>query len=176
MDKLPDWIPKVQHLTTLRIRFSRLSDDPLKVLQDLHNLLELEISNHAYSGEQLHFKIGGFPKLKFLRLRHLYNLNSLIIDEGGLPILVTLWVGPCPKLKEVPFGIQHLRDLKALLFRGIPKELEESLDPGHGPHYWIIEHVPIVNISCKVDTGNYDYDSRILDPIIWRGQSTTMTT
>lgn len=108
----------------------------------------------------MHFKIGGFPKLKFLRLRHLANLNSLIIDEGGLPILVTLWVGPCPKLKEVPFGIQHLRDLKALLFRGIPKELEESLDPGHGPHYWIIEHVPIVNISCKVDTGNYDYDSR----------------
>ena len=176
LDKLPDWIPKVEHLTTLRIRFSRLSDDPLKVLQDLHNLLELEISNHAYSGEQLHFKIGGFPKLKFLRLRHLDNLNSLIIDEGGLPILVTLWVGPCPKLKEVPFGIQHLRDLKALLFRGIPKELEESLDPGHGPHYWIIEHVPIVNISCKVDTGNYDYDSRILDPIIWRGRSTTMTT
>ncbi|KAM3696055.1 hypothetical protein ACJW31_06G009000 [Castanea mollissima] len=135
LDKLPNWIPKGQHLTTLRIRFSRLSDDPLKVLQDLHNLLELEISNHAYSGEQLHFKIGGFPKLKFLRLRHLDNLNSLIIDEGGLPILVTLWVGPCPKLKEVPFGIQHLRDLKALLFRGIPKELEESLDPGHEPHY-----------------------------------------
>ncbi|KAL0000422.1 hypothetical protein SO802_014203 [Lithocarpus litseifolius] len=176
LDKLSDWIPKIQHLTTLRIRFSRLSDDPLKVLQDLHNLLELEISNHAYSGEQLHFKIGGFPKLKFLRLRHLDNLNSLVIDEGALPILVTLWVGPCPKLKEVPFGIKHLRDLKALLFRGIPKELEESLDPGHGPHYWIIEHVPIVNISCKVDIGNYDYDSRILDPIIWRGQSTTMTT
>lgn len=43
LDKLPDWIPKVQHLTTLRIHFSRLSVDPLKVLQDLHNLLELEI-------------------------------------------------------------------------------------------------------------------------------------
>ncbi|KAL0000434.1 hypothetical protein SO802_014215 [Lithocarpus litseifolius] len=147
LEKFPDWIPKLQHLVRLRIYWSRLNEDPLKALQNLPNLLELTISKNAYNGEQLHFKIGGFPKLKMLTLRDLDVLFSLIIDEGALPLLEKLVIGHSLQLKEVPSGIQHLRNLKELAFIDMPKEFNESLDPQQGPRYWIVKHVPIVYLS-----------------------------
>ncbi|GMY30835.1 disease resistance protein RPM1-like [Fagus crenata] len=136
LEKLPEWIPQLQHLVRIRIFWSKLSDDPLKAFQNLPNLLELQISNQAYIGEQLHFQKGGFPKLKILILE---NLNGF------------------PQLKEVPSGIQHLRNLNDLIVRDMPKEFEESLDPDQGPCYWIVKHVLFIHFPYKIGTGNYKW-------------------
>ncbi|KAL4618491.1 hypothetical protein ACB092_06G014500 [Castanea dentata] len=162
LEKLPEWISELQHLVKLKIFWSRLNDDPLKVLQNLPNLWELMISRQAYDGEHLHFKLEGFPKLKWLWIRHLNALHTLLIDEGALPVLEFFSIGHCPKLKEVPSGIQHLKNLKELGFWGMPKEFEESLDPEQGPHYWIVEHVPVIMLFRKVRTGYYAYDKHNL--------------
>ena len=146
LEKLPNWIQKLQHLVRLRISWSRLNEDPLKALQNLPNLLELTISDHAYNGGQLHFKIGGFPKLKILNLQHLNALRSLMIDEGALPLLEILYIGPSRQLKEVSSRKQHLRNLEKLIFIDMPNEFDESLDPEQGPCYWIVKHVPIVSV------------------------------
>ncbi|KAM4071242.1 hypothetical protein ACB094_11G047400 [Castanea mollissima] len=140
----------------------RLSDDPMKAFQTLPNLLELKIFNQAYNGEQLQFEIGGFPKLRLLWLRHLDKLNSLIINEGALPLLEKLLIGPSPQLKEVLSGIKHVRSLKSIEFWDMPKEFEESLDPEQGSCHWIIEHVPIIYLYHVVGKGYYDFDTRIL--------------
>ena len=161
LEKLPVWISKF-HLVIIEIFWSRLNDDPLEVIQNLPTLLVLRISCQAYNGEQLHFKIGGFLKLKELYLHHLNILHSLMIDEGALSLLEILSIGPCLKLKEVPSGIQHLRNLKMLEFFDMPKEFEESLDPDQGPHYWLIEFVPVIYLHHKVRTGYYGYDTHIL--------------
>ena len=134
----------------------------MEVIQNLPSLWELRISHQAYNGEQLHFKVGGFPKLRELRLDCLNAVNSLLIDEGALPLLEDLLIGLSPLLKEVPSGIQHLRNLKVLRIRDLPKELEESLDPEQGSHYWIVEHVPVIYLHHKVRTGYYGYDTHIL--------------
>ena len=134
----------------------------MKALQNLPNLLELEISRQAYNGEQLHIKIGGFPKLKILNLQFLNALHLLMIDEGALPLLEKFVIGRSSQLKEVPCGILHLRNLKELRFIDMYKEFEESLEPELGSHYWIIEHVPIVYLLHKVRTGFYDLEARIL--------------
>uniref|UniRef100_A0A2N9FHW2 Uncharacterized protein n=1 Tax=Fagus sylvatica TaxID=28930 RepID=A0A2N9FHW2_FAGSY len=160
LEKLPEWIPQLQHLVRIKIYWSKLSDDPLKAFQNLPNLLELTISNQAYIGEQLHFQKGGFPKLKILTLRELNGLYSLMIDEGASPLLESLDIGPSPQLKEVPSGIQHLRNLKDLTFVDMPKEFEESLDPKQGPCFWIVEHVPEIFLDHKIGTGYYDYEWR----------------
>ena len=139
-----------------------MNDDPLNALQNLPNLLELKISEKAYNGEQLHFKIGGFPKLKKLSLLHLHVLNSLMIDEGALPILEILSIGLCLELKVVPSGIYHLRNLKELRFHDMPQEFEEGLDPEQGQRYWIVEHVPIVYLTHKVRIGYYGFEAHIL--------------
>uniref|UniRef100_A0A2N9HQQ0 Uncharacterized protein n=1 Tax=Fagus sylvatica TaxID=28930 RepID=A0A2N9HQQ0_FAGSY len=157
LEKLPEWIPQLQHLVRIRIFWSKLSDDPLKAFQNLPNLLELEISNQAYIGEQLHFQKGGFPKLKILILENLNGLYSLMIDEGASPLLERLSIGPSPQLKEVPSGIQHLRNLNDLIVRDMPKEFEESLDPEQGPCHWIVKHVLFIHFPYKIGTGNYKW-------------------
>ncbi|XP_023874667.1 disease resistance protein RPM1-like [Quercus suber] len=162
LEKFPDWIPKLQHLVRLWIFWSRLNDDPLNALQNVPNLLELKISEKAYNGEQLHLKIGGFPKLKKLSLLHLNVLNSLMIDEGALPLLEILSIGLCLELKVVPSGIYHLRSLKELRFHDMPQKFEESLDPKQGQRYWIVEHVPIVYLTHKVCIGYYGFEAHIL--------------
>ncbi|KAK4575634.1 hypothetical protein RGQ29_026553 [Quercus rubra] len=162
LEKFPDWIPKLQHLVKLGIYWSKLNEDPMKALQNLPNLLELEISRQAYNGEQLHIKIGGFPKLKILNLQFLNALHSLMIDEGALPLLEKFVIGRSPQLKEVPYGIRHLKNLKELRFIDMHKEFDESLDPELGSHYWIIEHIPVVYLLHKFRTGFYDLEARIL--------------
>ncbi|CAN6709721.1 unnamed protein product [Malus baccata var. baccata] len=149
LEKLPSWIPKLQQLVKLRIFWSRLTDAPLKALQNLPNLVELGFSYNAYDGVQLHFE-GGFKELRVLKLKHSPRLNSLIIDNGAMPLLRELQIGPSPQLKEVPSGIQHLRNLSFLRFVDMPKEFRRHMDPNNGQHYWIVEHIQDVLFSYKL--------------------------
>ncbi|GMN69448.1 hypothetical protein TIFTF001_038498 [Ficus carica] len=120
LGKLPEWIIELQNLIRINIAWSKLEDDPVKALQNLPNLLELVISGDAYYGEKMHFEQGAFPKLKVLHLRDLSKLNSMVIEEGALCNLESFEIGPCPQLKEVPSGFQHLRNLERLLFVKMP--------------------------------------------------------
>ncbi|KAM1183517.1 hypothetical protein ACFX19_001873 [Malus domestica] len=83
------------------IFWSRLRDSPLKALQNLPNLLELVLKINAYDGVQLHLEEGGFQKLRHLELRDMEGLNSLIMDNGVMPLLQEFHIGPSPQLKEV---------------------------------------------------------------------------
>ncbi|KAK4575583.1 hypothetical protein RGQ29_026516 [Quercus rubra] len=160
--KLPDWISELQHLVSLKIYWTGLSDDPLKAFQNLPNLAELILGIKAYNGEQVHIGKEGFSKLKELSLGDLSELNSLNIEKEAFPLLEKLNIGGCPQLKEVPSGFQHLRNLKELIITDMPTEFEKSLDPEQGSHYWIIEHVPFILLQHKVRKGFYGYESRNL--------------
>ncbi|XP_021803484.1 disease resistance protein RPM1-like, partial [Prunus avium] len=163
LEKLPSWISQLQHLVKLRIFWSRLRDSPLKALQNLPNLLELGISYKAYDGAQLHFE-GGFQKLKVLQLRDLEGLKSLIIDNGVMPLLKELHIGPSPQLKEVPSSIHHLRNLTTLRFINMPKEFQRDVDPKNGQHFWIVEHVRDVIFSYKFGTKFGIYENFFIIP------------
>ncbi|XP_060671937.1 disease resistance protein RPM1-like isoform X2 [Ziziphus jujuba] len=146
--KLPEWITKLRNLAKLEIRGSGLKDDPIKLLQNLHNLVMLKMAECAYDGEKLHFKQGVFPKLKYVYLQTMAQLNSLVIEEGAMPNLEQLFIWFCQRLKEVPFGIKHLRNLKKLCFFNIPPELEKGLQP-EGKYYHVVRHVPEVVFQIK---------------------------
>ncbi|XP_068315222.1 disease resistance protein RPM1-like [Pyrus communis] len=149
LEQLPGWISNLQHLVRLVIFWSRLGDSPLKALQNLPNLLELVLEINAYDGVQLHFEEGGFQKLRELRLREIMGLNSLIIDDGVMPLLQEFHIRPSPQLKEVPSGIHHLRNLTYLYFYDMPKEFARQMDPKNGKHYWIVEHIQNVLFRYK---------------------------
>ncbi|XP_065631284.1 disease resistance protein RPM1-like [Quercus suber] len=160
--KLPDWISELQHLVSLQIYWTRLSDDPLKAFQNLPNLAELILEIKAYNGKQLHIGKGGFPKLKELRLIDLSELNSVNIEKEAFPLLEKLHIGGCPQLKEVSSGFQHLGNLKELNIVDMPIEFEKSLDLEQGSHYWIIQHVPSILLHHKVHKGVNGYETHKL--------------
>ncbi|KAJ7963508.1 Disease resistance protein [Quillaja saponaria] len=62
-EKLPIWILQLHNLVRLEISYSKITDPPLKSLQHLPNLLQLEFTYDTYDGEQLHFEEGRFLKL-----------------------------------------------------------------------------------------------------------------
>ncbi|KAL7176927.1 hypothetical protein ACSBR2_030292 [Camellia fascicularis] len=63
LEKLPDWIPKLQNLVRLHLWASGLTkNDSLKALQVLPSLVRLALWD-AYDGEQWYFEAGGFQKL-----------------------------------------------------------------------------------------------------------------
>ncbi|GMN70943.1 hypothetical protein TIFTF001_055901, partial [Ficus carica] len=148
LKKLPEWFTHLQStLVKLRLKYSMLEDDPLEVLQNMHILLELEIRRDAYVGEQIHIKEGAFPKLKVLVLGNLSRLRSFIIEETALPVLEGLYLGPCPQMKDVPSGLQHLKKLKTLVFNLFPLEFIFFQD------FRTASHVPQVGFTHRNDQG-----------------------
>ena len=143
LEKFPEWILKLNSIVKIALYWSKLMEDPLKLLQSLPNLMSLSLHD-GYGGEQLHIEGGGFQKLKYLMLDNLEELNRLIIDEGALPLLEKLEIGECPQLKEVPSGIHHLKSLKNLEFDEMPTEFVLSLQPDEGPDFGKVKHIPSV--------------------------------
>ncbi|CAL5416994.1 unnamed protein product [Camellia sinensis] len=152
LEKLLEWIPKLQNLVTLCLLGSGLiKNDPVKALQVLPSLVRLSLWD-AYDGEQLYFEVGRFQKLKELSLVGLKGLNSVIIEEGALPLLEKLTIEPSLQLKEVPSGIHHLRNLKILGFVGMPEEFinRMELKPNQGKDYLLVKHIPRVELWCRI--------------------------
>ncbi|XVF82824.1 hypothetical protein PTKIN_Ptkin16aG0081300 [Pterospermum kingtungense] len=147
LTRLPHWISKLQNLVRIGLHWSRISDDSLKILGLLPNLLKLQLTN-GYEGAQLHFEQGYFQRLKELTLRLLNGLNRLIIDEGSLPFLEWLSIGPSPDLEELPWGICHLKILKNLTFHNMPNSFARRLLPNEGPDHWKVKHIPNVVFYC----------------------------
>ncbi|PNX95149.1 NBS-containing resistance-like protein [Trifolium pratense] len=163
LEKLPDWIPKLECLVKIRLGFSRLKDDPLQSLKNLPNLLKLTLWDKSYDGEVLHFQNEGFQKLKQLILGHLNRVNSILIEKGALLSLERLQMESIPRLKEVPSSIKLLDKLKHIDLIDMPDEFVKSIDPDNGHNHWIIKHVTLVLIRHWFGPKYYDYDIRIIN-------------
>ncbi|KAK4575633.1 hypothetical protein RGQ29_026552 [Quercus rubra] len=155
LEKFPEWILKLNSIARIGLNWSKLMEDPLKVLQALPNLMDLRVHG-GYGGEQLHIEGGSFQKLKILGLFYLGGLNRLIIDEGALPLLEKLAITECPQLKEVPPGIHHLKSLKNLAFKEMPTEFVLSLQPDKGPDFGKVKHIPFVTFWYRTQGENYE--------------------
>jgi disease resistance protein RPM1 len=134
LKKLLNWIPELQNLVALGLFYSSLEEYPLPCVQALPNLITLSLNN-VYDGEQLHFEVGSFRKLKKLTLIEMEKLKMVKKDRGSLPGLEQLEIGPCPQMKEVPSGIQHLESLKMNNFYEMQREFVLRMQPDGGEDY-----------------------------------------
>ncbi|KAL6339358.1 hypothetical protein AAG906_028090 [Vitis piasezkii] len=101
LEKLPDWVSELQNLSIVTLCGSNLMNDPVQVLQALPSLQMLQLMR-ASAVEELCFEATGFQKLKRLHLLYLMGVKRVKIENGALPLLEALSVGPFPQLEELP--------------------------------------------------------------------------
>ncbi|XVF13714.1 hypothetical protein REPUB_Repub08aG0231300 [Reevesia pubescens] len=128
LEQLPEWIPRLQSLVIVYLKWSRLEDDPLVCLQHLSNLVHLELLQVTI-GDTLSFKAGGFQKLKVLGIDKFDELRCIEMEKGTMPVIEKLSILRCESLDRVPLGIEHLTTLKVLEFFDMPGELIKRLSP-----------------------------------------------
>ena len=155
LQKLPDWVSKLQNLSTLGLKDSRLADDPLKYLKNLPSLAYLWLSI-AYEGEQLHFEQGGFQKLKLLQLDQLDGLKEMKISRGTLPLLEELSIGSCSQLKMTASNLRGLKRLKLIEISEMPREFELDMQPEGDKDHWKIRNVPFCPYRFRGEGDVYD--------------------
>ncbi|KAF8394134.1 hypothetical protein HHK36_020340 [Tetracentron sinense] len=128
LEKFPNWISSLHNLKGLHLEGSKLRDDPLEVLQALPNLVKLVINN-TYDGEEMCFKAGGFPALKYLQLCKFERLKLVRVEDGAKPHLEELTIVEFKMLEKVPLGLEFLANLKFMDFAYMPNEFATALNP-----------------------------------------------
>ncbi|KAH6825220.1 hypothetical protein C2S53_018767 [Perilla frutescens var. hirtella] len=139
LEKVPQWIPSLQALSTLFLMWCKLREDALNFIQNLPNLRHLRI--HEACVEGLSFKAHGFLKLETLELFELRMMKWVMVEKGSLPFLQNWNLIGCTLLKELPQGIEHLANLQSLRFDDMPNEyfkraVEEKRRLAHVSSVW----------------------------------------
>ncbi|WJX37529.1 hypothetical protein P8452_25286 [Trifolium repens] len=149
LEKLPEWIQKLQYLVKLKLVSSKLTEDSMKLLKSMPNLLSISLCENAYAGETLHFQNEWFKNLKELHLNDMYKLKDILIDQGALPSLKKFHICSFTglRLEKIPTGIQHLKKLEDLSITYVSAEFMDNFLLNGGKDNWILKQVPLVEIK-----------------------------
>ncbi|CAA7047442.1 unnamed protein product [Microthlaspi erraticum] len=104
------------------------------------------LGEKSFCGRIMFCSIGLFPQLQKLDLHRLYEWEEWIVEEGSMPLLHTLSICYCPKLKELPDGLRFITSLKELTVVTTKREFKEKLSRG-GEDSYKIQHIPLCNIK-----------------------------
>ncbi|CDY45150.1 BnaA09g14420D [Brassica napus] len=106
MPKLPDEQHLSSHLTTILLKKCYLKEDPMPILEKLSQLKEVSLQHQSFCGRRMVCSRSGFPQLQKLKLYGLSELEEWIVEEGSMPVVHTLTIRGCGKLKELPDGLR----------------------------------------------------------------------
>lgn len=121
--QLPDLFLLPHNLRRLKVNCPNLlnDEDPMPTLGSWLTFLNvLEIGAKSYTGATMTCPSGGFPDLYNLVLHDL-DIEEWILEDGAMPKLRILTLCKCTKLKELPQGLQHLKELKKLKVIAMPE-------------------------------------------------------
>nr|QHZ07991.1 RPP7b [Arabidopsis thaliana] len=108
------------HLTTLYLESCRLEEDPMPILEKLLQLKELELRRKSFSGKKMVCSRGGFPQLQKLSISELEEWEDWKVEESSMPLLLTLNISECRKLKQLPD--EHLPSHLTAINLGLVKD------------------------------------------------------
>ncbi|XP_064971668.1 protein RECOGNITION OF PERONOSPORA PARASITICA 7-like [Musa acuminata AAA Group] len=139
--------PFLPNLASLNLAMTRLeSDDVSSILAKLPNLERLTLKYEAVVGSVLVFPKGGFPRLQYLSLGTLQDLEEWRVEEGAMPCLRELRLWDCDNLRMLPEGLRRLTQLKLFKLIGMPV-IERRIEKDNGEDYYKIQHVPSIKIK-----------------------------
>uniref|UniRef100_A0A0D2ZZV5 NB-ARC domain-containing protein n=1 Tax=Brassica oleracea var. oleracea TaxID=109376 RepID=A0A0D2ZZV5_BRAOL len=79
----------------------------MMILQKLLHLKYVTLIG-SFCGGRMVCSRGGFPQLQNLEFDGLEEWEEWIVEEGSMPLLHSLWIDSCPKLKELPDGLRFI--------------------------------------------------------------------
>ncbi|XP_064974137.1 probable disease resistance protein RF45 isoform X1 [Musa acuminata AAA Group] len=147
MDNIHHDAPFLPNLAILILDGTRLeSDDVSSILVTLPNLERLTLEDEAVVGRVLVFPKGGFPRLRYLSLGTLQDLEEWRVEEGAMPCLreVRLWY--CSNMRMLPEGLRGLTQLKLFELHGM-QVIQRRIQKDIGEDYYKIQHVPSIKIQ-----------------------------
>uniref|UniRef100_A0ACD5Y0Q3 Uncharacterized protein n=1 Tax=Avena sativa TaxID=4498 RepID=A0ACD5Y0Q3_AVESA len=121
--QLPDLFLLPHNLRRLKISCPNLlnDEDPMPTLGSWLTFLNvLEIGVKSYTGATMTCPSGGFPDLYNLVLHDL-DIEEWILEDGAMPKLRVLTLCKCTKMKALPQGLQHLKELKKVKVIAMPE-------------------------------------------------------
>ena len=129
------------NIVRLTMRNVFLKEDPMTTLEKLPNLKRLFIGYKVFVGKIMVCLERGFPRLQYLVLFALDDLEEWRVEEGAMPSLQRLEIDDCTELRMIPDGLMFITTLQELQIRCMPKSFRDRLDKG-GPDFEKIQHVP----------------------------------
>jgi Leucine-rich repeat (LRR) protein len=114
LSMLPTWISSLNDLTKVKLLGTNLVQGQVKILGGLRNVALLRLWEKSYTGESLIFTSGEFPKLKFLDIDGLEEIEKVTIEQGAMPELEQLWVHNCKELHDNSDGLSGVLSLYKL--------------------------------------------------------------
>ncbi|CAF2144726.1 unnamed protein product [Brassica napus] len=134
MPKLPDAQRFPSHLTTISLKQSRLKKDPMPILEKLIHLKEICLGGTSFCGRRMACSRDGFPQLQKLEFWGLEE-GEWIVEQGSMPLLHTLEIKNCRKLKELPDGLRFITNLEDLSVKYMGDEFNLRLSEGYLPSH-----------------------------------------
>ena len=119
LEEIPAWICKLNSLSKIELKWSKLQNSPLEALQALPSLKELHLCD-AYTGTVMEFSAECFSELKMLEIEQCNRLNKVVIQERALPKLQKMTIKKCDSLVMVHVTKNLLSQLEEVL---VPQDL-----------------------------------------------------
>ncbi|KAL1825714.1 hypothetical protein ACET3Z_012492 [Daucus carota] len=141
-------------ITSLKLQYSLLVDDPMPVLENIPTLRNLDLSYDSFLGKEMVCSSVGFPKLTSLVLRRLPNLVKWNIEEGSMSVLTKLEIDRCWMLEELPEGLIFLTSLQHLSFFWMATDFinkVRTVNGKQGQDFYRVAHVPDFSIFNGTD-------------------------
>ncbi|MCH83020.1 disease resistance protein, partial [Trifolium medium] len=128
------------NLTDLTLSASRLSVDPMPVLQNLSMLKLLCFYGDSYIEKRMVCAPESFEQLQVLRFWNLEMLEEWDVMEGAMPRLMEFEVRSCIRL-AVPTGLKHLKTIRIIKLRKMPNQFV------HNTHSLVNVEMPLVIVD-----------------------------
>ena len=120
------------NLIQLKLRNTRLKEDPMSILGRLPNLRILTLWYDSYLGKKMNCPQGRFLLLEFLQIEELRELEDFSIEETAMPNLKTLKIQSCHKITRFPHGILGLEKLQRIQLYHVSQELKNVVSDTPG--------------------------------------------
>ncbi|CAH8271904.1 unnamed protein product [Arabidopsis lyrata] len=148
IEKLPNELQFPSRIASISLSSCDLSEDPMPVLEKLHNLKIVSLELNAFTGRKMVCSKSGFPKLHTLEFSILDNLEEWVVEEESMPFLCRLEINDCRKLKSLPDGLKYITTLEELRVGWMQNEFKDKLIQGGDDHYKIQHVSSVVFYNC----------------------------